>query len=74
MFETGSYALVADDEGADCRGAAELGLIEAQLACLYRRRAGAADAAAARKVAWQIRDAVAARQALLSSANAPPRA
>jgi len=58
-----------DADATACREAAELGLVEAELACLDRRRqAGQEDEAA---VAAQFRDALAAREAL-RRALAPP--
>ena len=50
---------------------AELGLIEAQLACLYRRQNGTMDNAVALDLAHQIRDAMAMRRALLPSTGVP---
>jgi hypothetical protein len=65
------YAALGESDTAAYHDEARLGLIEAQLACLYRRQAGAADSAVALDVAWQIRDAIVARRALLRARGEP---
>jgi hypothetical protein len=66
------YAPIGDNDAASFRGEATLGIIEAQIACLHRRRAAASDRDVALDVACQIRDAMAARRALLSVRGRSP--
>jgi DNA-binding NtrC family response regulator len=63
-FLSAVLALMADGDDSAARRTAEFGLVEAQLACLYNRRTIAATSGAASDVAWQTRDALAARDAL----------
>jgi DNA-binding response OmpR family regulator len=68
-------ALMGRDGDADaCCDEAELGIIEAELACLYGRQGGAVDRSAASDVATQIRDAMAARETLRLALGAPVEA
>ncbi|HZK90921.1 MAG TPA: hypothetical protein VFC56_12310 [Stellaceae bacterium] len=69
MLKLGTYAPIADRDAAAYRDEAVLGLIDAQLACLYRRCAAVAGGATAVDIACQIRDATAARRALLAARN-----
>ena len=73
MSGTKSYKAIGDRDAARYRDEAALGIIEAQLACLHRRRA-VADDVKAQDLAGQIRDAVAARQAVLARVRAQRRA
>jgi DNA-binding response OmpR family regulator len=62
--------MAAEETGPASRDAAELGVVEAQLACLFNRHAEAERRGAtipARDIAHQIGDAMACRQALLQS-------
>ena len=66
--------MAAEGAGPASLAAAELGVIEAQLACLFNRRAEAERYGAttrARDIAHQIGDAKAARQSLLQSRGVP---
>jgi DNA-binding response OmpR family regulator len=74
-FLSAVLALVGrDGDAANRRDEAELGLIEAELACLYNRQSRAVDGAAALNVAHQIRDALATRGALHRALDAAPEA
>jgi len=69
------HSFVIDRGDASGEQEAELGLVEAQLACLRMRwtsamRSGAEDSA--RDVSLQIRDALAARHHLLQGTGASP--
>ena len=74
MFTPRPYPPIVDRDALARRDEAALGLIDAQLACLYSRRAAAMDGATAIDVAYQIRDAMAARRALLATRDGAPSA
>ena len=62
-FGSATIELITSDSAATSREAAELGLIEAQLACLFNRHAAAERSGAtvsARDIAHQIGDTMAA--------------
>jgi hypothetical protein len=68
------HSFVTDRDGAAGEQEAELGIVEAQLACLRVRWAtamGGGTTDAARDVASQLRDALAARHHLLQATAAP---
>jgi hypothetical protein len=71
MLEPRPYVPIGDSDAAAYRDEAALGLIEAQLACLRNRRRIAVGSAATLDLACQIRDTMAARQALLRARGGP---
>jgi hypothetical protein len=66
MLGSRPYSRIGDREAARFRDEAALGIVEAQISCLRRRRAAAEDGADAHDLACQMRDAAAARRALLA--------
>jgi hypothetical protein len=71
MFKSPASA-PSDGDGLAYRDEATLGVVEAQLACLFNRRAMAGDRAAWLDISHQIRDAMAARRSLLRTLGAGP--
>jgi hypothetical protein len=65
------YAAIADREAARFLDEAALAIVEAQLACLHRRCAD--HRGAARDIACQIRDALAARRTLRAACHGQAR-
>jgi hypothetical protein len=70
MFKSPPSTSADESDSAAYRDEAMLGVVEAQLACLFNRQAVASDRTAWLDISHQIRDAVAVRRTLLRELGA----